>query len=70
MPNDQDNAAHGADVPSREPIRRYLVKPTYEGILALSKAIRGRDSTEEEKAELRQLMAEHPLPSPKVTPES
>jgi hypothetical protein len=41
---------------------------TYEGLLAMSKAIRGRDSTEEEKAALRKLMDEHPLPSPTGKP--
>ncbi len=62
MPNDPEETTHGADSPAREPVRRYIVASTHEGVLALYTAITGKESTEEDKARLRDRMTKHPLP--------
>jgi hypothetical protein len=64
-----NESAAGPDGPAREPVKRYLVKPTFEGLLALSEAITGRKPTEEAKERLRKRMAERPFPAPKAAPE-
>jgi hypothetical protein len=69
MPNHQDDAAHGADGPAREPVKRYMAAPTLEGIIALTEAITGKKVTPERVERLRQKMIDNPFPAPKAAPE-
>jgi hypothetical protein len=64
MPTSETEAAHGAEGPPKEPIKRLMAAPTEEGFTAMFEAIKGRKITEAEAQELREAMIKYPLPPP------